>query len=620
MRKSISLTNKKFIKNKSYKKVIRKPSFWKIFLARLFDSFVAATVILCALVYARRYVYEDWLLNKLEEFDVVNSYPDGTYVSVTERSYKIAFEEYYKYIYNTLPNRNESYKSLSDEDKKLLYRNGILAKCSVVGLMNYQKSYINATIYDEDHFDKGIYTTSDEPNTLLLGVDMSNRPFGYGVIYKCQDEKVSEAIEEISNDIDRSYNRIDVLFSVDGVYLKDDYTFVADKIKVTYVINGNDVNGYGGEFSDSYSEYITMDLPSKEEMEKQGYTYSDYNSEENLSVYYTSLPKGVDSIPALTTNLFQPLKLSTLVRHRPYDFNLIEDNHVYKCELDIVEQFSYLKHYAEDGLSIYPDKEELTNFKILRRDAIVLYSSQFLVTLLLSITTYLKWKNVYEMDTYRRELTNVMAHDLKTPLMVLRGNAENLVDVMKSDEESEIAKGERYAGNIMTNVDYMTALINQTLTLSSLESGNGVLEKKELSIRELLEGLVDSSKAIREERDIDVQIIGDDKLILADEFWISEAFRNIFDNAAKYADQGSILQVEIEKNKIIFSNPAKDLCEEDVRNIANPFFKKNRARSGKKGSGIGMTIVKNTVELHGWKMKTYLDDGIFVVEINGIKT
>ena len=224
------------------------------------------------------------------------------------------------------------------------------------------------------------------------------------------------------------------------------------------------------------------------------------------------------------------------------------------------------------------------------------------------------------MDTYRRELTNVMAHDLKTPLMVLRGNAENLVDVMKSDEESEIAKGERYAGNIMTNVDYMTALINQTLTLSSLESGNGVLEKKELSIRELLEGLVDSSKAIREERDIDVQIIGDDKLILADEFWISEAFRNIFDNAAKYADQGSILQVEIEKNKIIFSNPAKDLCEEDVRNIANPFFKKNRARSGKKGSGIGMTIVKNTVELHGWKMKTYLDDGIFVVEINGIKT
>ena len=80
--------------------------------------------------------------------------------------------------------------------------------------MNYQKSYINATIYDEDHFDKGIYTTSDEPNTLLLGVDMSNRPFGYGVIYKCQDEKVSEAIEEISNDIDRSYNRIIHLWQI----------------------------------------------------------------------------------------------------------------------------------------------------------------------------------------------------------------------------------------------------------------------------------------------------------------------------------------------------------------------------------------------------------------------
>ena len=77
-------------------------------------------------------------------------------------------------------------------------------------------------------------------------------------------------------------------------------------------------------------------------------------------------------------------------------------------------------------------------------------------------------------------------------------------------------------------------------------------------------------------------------------------------------------KVKIEKNKITFSNKARDLTEEDIKIILNSFSKKDKARSGKKGSGIGMTIVKNIVELHGWKMKSYLIDGSFTVEINGI--
>ena len=104
---------------------------------------------------------------------------------------------------------------------------------------------------------------------------------------------------------------------------------------------------------------------------------------------------------------------------------------------------------------------------------------------------------------------------------------------MKSNEEGAREKGDKYAGNIITNVDYMTKLINKTLTLSSLEAGNGTLERKYISIRETLGKLVDSSEAIRELRDIDVEIIGEDKMIFADEFWISEALRNLLDNAFK---------------------------------------------------------------------------------------
>ena len=385
---------------------------------------------------------------------------------------------------------------------------------------------------------------------------------------------------------------------------------MADKIYVTYVIDD--------KYDPEYDEYITMDLPLKEEMEKQGYTYYKFDDQIYLGIYYTSLPKGAKEVPALTDSHFQLLKWTTLEREVTYDLSFVEGFTIYDFELDFVDQYKYLKQKAEDEKTIWPEKGELTNFEILRREGIILYVIAIMLALFISIVTYLKQKSIYELDTYRRELTNVMAHDLKTPLMVLRGNAENLVDVMHSDEESDRTKGDKYAGNIMTNVDYMTVLINKTLMLSSLESGNGMLEKKNFSVREVLENLTDSSEALREKRGIDVEIIGDDRIISADEFWISEAFRNIIDNASKYADVGSTLKVMIEKRRIVFSNKATNLTEEDMKRIADPFSKHDKARSGKAGSGIGLTIVKNVFELHGWKMKTKLIGDIFMVEIKGI--
>lgn len=645
MRKSILQISKSDLKKnkaiKSKNKVIRKPNFFKIFLVRLLVALIVATTIFVGLVYVRRYVFKQWLLSDAGKEDEKILDPSGNYGSYRELFYRRGIKESYEYAYYILPELDESVKQLSDDEKEWLFKIGIISCCSKISLMNSETDYVFISIFPGDDSGDGFNgyssnktlisnstvrpdgTFSGADNMLTLSVSSTEGEADHFMTYICQDEDVSKEIEDIARKIDKSYKQIEAFFTVEGAYVKDDFTFVSDKIRVSYNING--------KYDSSYDEYITMNLPSKEEMEKQGYTYLDFDFERYLCVYYNSLPKGVNGIPSLTDNHFQLLKFFLIERRVSINYYLwkddaskecnvytVGDDSVYNANVFLVDQYNYLKLYAEDGRTIWPDKEKLTNFEIIRRDGIILYLFMGLMAFIVSIVTYLKRKSIYELDTYRRELTNVMAHDLKTPLMVLRGSAENLVDVMKSDEEGAREKGDKYAGNIITNVDYMTKLINKTLTLSSLEAGNGTLERKYISIRETLGKLVDSSEAIRELRDIDVEIIGEDKMIFADEFWISEAFRNLLDNACKYADEGSTMKVKIEKNKITFSNKARDLTEEDIKIILNPFSKKDKARSGKKGSGIGMTIVKNIIELHGWKMKVYLIDRSFTVEIKGI--
>jgi signal transduction histidine kinase len=276
----------------------------------------------------------------------------------------------------------------------------------------------------------------------------------------------------------------------------------------------------------------------------------------------------------------------------------------------------YFPHPGEafDRLHLY-NQFEVTNHTILLIDGIIIYLLGIVLSVILSLVIYNRKKMFYEISSYRRELTNIMAHDLKTPLMVLRGNAENLNDILSDEREIDRKKGKKYASGFIRNVDYMNELVNKTLTLSSLESEADRLDKKQISIKALIEGAKEKCDDILSERQINVEFMGDDFNVLADEYLLGEAFRNLIDNASKYADENTSIQVFLEKRKIFISNMASELTEKDLKKINNPFAKKDKSRGGRKGSGIGLSIVKNIVELHGWDFKTKLRDNIFIAEI-----
>ncbi len=243
---------------------------------------------------------------------------------------------------------------------------------------------------------------------------------------------------------------------------------------------------------------------------------------------------------------------------------------------------------------------------------IIIYIVVLAFAALFARTKYLKLKSAYDMEDYRITMTNTMAHDLKSPLMSISGYAENLKANINTD------KKEYYADSILENVTYMNDIIANVLELSKVETGTLKLNKVELNVEELVVELADHYRDALNEKSLELKVDGTLK-IKADKILIHQAMDNIIGNAIKYSKENTTIEVSLEKNKgkglISVSNVSSQDIGKDAENLWKPFVKGDNSRSNKQGTGVGLAIVKNILELHGYRLKLSCEDGIFKVNI-----
>lgn len=219
---------------------------------------------------------------------------------------------------------------------------------------------------------------------------------------------------------------------------------------------------------------------------------------------------------------------------------------------------------------------------------------------------YTKLKASYDMEDYRKTMTNSMAHDLKSPLMAISGYAENLKGNLNTD------KKEYYAESIIDNVDYMNSIISNILELSRLETGKLRLKKERIDIGELLDKVSKKYEEWISDKELKLGIEGELSL-MGDRQLLTQAFDNLIGNACKYASEDSAICVILDKKKITISNPSNEDVGEKASELWKPFVKGDNSRSNKKGSGIGLTIAKNIFEQHGYKMRISYEEKSFIV-------
>lgn len=209
-------------------------------------------------------------------------------------------------------------------------------------------------------------------------------------------------------------------------------------------------------------------------------------------------------------------------------------------------------------------------------------------------------------DEMRKQFISDVSHELKTPIALIQGYAEGLVENVANDEESR----KFYAEVILDESNKMDVLVKKLLELIKIEYGALELNNSEFDITELISEIIRKSQVIIDEKKVNVIYNKDEKVIInADEFYTEQIVNNYFTNAIKNAKEiegKKEIKIEIEqkdnKTRISVFNTGENIKEEDLERIWKRFYKVDESRNRQDGgTGIGLALVKAIMERTGKK-------------------
>ena len=231
-----------------------------------------------------------------------------------------------------------------------------------------------------------------------------------------------------------------------------------------------------------------------------------------------------------------------------------------------------------------------------------------LIALFWSQHNYLLRKTQYQMDQYRRETTNAMAHDLKTPLTAISGFAENLRDNVHTE------KKDYYAETILDNVQYMNGMIANILELAKVENTEYKPERTKVDLAVVTGEVLKKQEIMQEEKNLEVLVDGNAE-IHADRSRIAQAIENLVGNAVNYAPNDSTIFISIKDTGYEVKNAMQGTLDIPADELWKPFVKGDNSRSGNRGTGIGLAIVKNIADAHGYTLELAVEEGEFVARL-----
>ena len=202
-----------------------------------------------------------------------------------------------------------------------------------------------------------------------------------------------------------------------------------------------------------------------------------------------------------------------------------------------------------------------------------------------------------KIDEMRRTFISDVSHELKTPIALIQGYSEGLIENVNSDEENR----KFYAEVIQDEANKMDKLVKELLELMKIEYGGRKFNNTNFNIVELVNEVIRKSKVMLEENKIKVKFENEEEhYVYADEFYMEQILTNYFTNAIKNADEiekEKYIEIKIEEKestvRISVFNTGKNISEENLNKIWKRFYKEDSSRNREAGgSGIGLSLVK----------------------------
>ncbi len=218
------------------------------------------------------------------------------------------------------------------------------------------------------------------------------------------------------------------------------------------------------------------------------------------------------------------------------------------------------------------------------------------------------------VELLRSDFINNFSHEFKTPIVSIRGFAK----VLKWNDLTEDERSE-YLDIILEESERLAALSENVLVLSRIENQTILTDKTRFNVSEQLRLAIDLMDGKWPDKHIDFAFDGGEVCLEGNEQLLQQVWINLLDNAVKFSPDGGTVEVSVtqegERTTVRVSDRGPGMTEEVRAHVFDKFYQGDASHTTK-GNGLGLSIVKRIVELHGGTVEARSREGggtLFVV-------
>lgn len=203
-----------------------------------------------------------------------------------------------------------------------------------------------------------------------------------------------------------------------------------------------------------------------------------------------------------------------------------------------------------------------------------------------------------EGKQYVEQYVQTLTHEIKSPLSAIRGAAELLDESMPAEQRAT------FLTNIRNESDRIQRLIDRLLDLSAIENRKGLVEPKTLRLRDVVAEAIDALRSVASHAQISLSVTrADDSRVWGERFLLRTALTNLIHNAVDFSPTGATVEISIQDGRVQVADDGPGIPDYARERIFERFYSLRRPASGKKSSGLGLSIAAKIAELHGGQVR-----------------